>query len=403
MKILHTSDWHLGQKFISKEREEEHRLALRWLLEVIGTHKIDVLIVSGDIFDYGNPPNYSRKLYYNFLTDLIKTNCRHVVLIGGNHDSPAMLNAPKELLEALNINIIGSATEAIDDELILLKDEKGRVEAVVAAVPFLRDRDLKKSISGETEMERSEKIKSGIFNHYKVLGEAAAKYAAKGIPVIATGHLYAKGAIASGKQDNIYLGNLENIEAKAFPEVFDYVALGHIHRPQVVGKDKRIQYSGSLIPVSFSEIKDEKVVKIVEFDEKKKMTVEALAVPVFRRLKTVKGSLEEVQKKLENLHEKYKTQLTPWVEVIVESEKNIPDLSNLLRDFTEKMNIDLLKIRCTAQQYDLAIDEADQVELSELDPLQVFHRKLDAQKLPQKDAKAVENAFKELLENLDSE
>ncbi|MEL7220922.1 MAG: exonuclease subunit SbcD, partial [Bacteroidota bacterium] len=107
MKVLHTSDWHLGQKLLQLDRQEEFALALDWLLEVIIAEQIDVLLVSGDIFDIGNPPNQSRELYYNFLRRLLNSECRHVVITGGNHDSPAMLNAPRELLAAFNIHIVG--------------------------------------------------------------------------------------------------------------------------------------------------------------------------------------------------------------------------------------------------------------------------------------------------------
>ena len=117
MKIIHTSDWHLGQKFLYNDREAEHQMALDWLLDTITQNEVDGLVVAGDIFDIGNPPNYARRMYYRFLTQLIHTSCRHVLITGGNHDSPAMLNAPRELLQALNIHVVGAATENLEDEL----------------------------------------------------------------------------------------------------------------------------------------------------------------------------------------------------------------------------------------------------------------------------------------------
>jgi len=98
MKILHTSDWHLGQKFISKERTEEHEAALKWMLQVIDKQEVECLIVSGDIFDTFNPSSVAQNLYYDFLEDLRETKCKYAIIIGGNHDSPAMLNAPRRLL-----------------------------------------------------------------------------------------------------------------------------------------------------------------------------------------------------------------------------------------------------------------------------------------------------------------
>jgi len=138
MKILHTSDWHLGQKFLTNDRKAEHEMALDWLYDTIQTEKVHALIVAGDVFDIGNPPSYARTIYYRFLTKLQGSCCRHIIIIGGNHDSPSMLNAPKELLEILNVHIIGAATGDINDEIIPLKDGKGNLEAVIAGVPFLR-------------------------------------------------------------------------------------------------------------------------------------------------------------------------------------------------------------------------------------------------------------------------
>ncbi len=248
MKFLHTADWHLGQKFKGNlDRIEEHRHVMNWMLELIRKEKIELLIVAGDIFDTPNPPNNARELYYRFLVDANKLGCQHIIITGGNHDSPNMLNAPKEILYAIHTHVIGKITENIEEQIIELKNKKGELEAVVAAVPFLRDRDLKSAISGETGEERIERIKEGIKNHYVKLAKAVEPYQNKNIPIITTGHLYAKGATTSDKQDNIYIGDMENIAADDFPTIFDYVALGHLHKSQIIGKKKHIRYSGSII------------------------------------------------------------------------------------------------------------------------------------------------------------
>ena len=233
MKILHTSDWHLGQRLLQMDRHEEFRMALDWLHSVIEKEKIEVLLVAGDIFDIGNPPNQARQLYYRFLRRLLNSTCRHIVITGGNHDSPAMLNAPRELLESFNIHVVGAATDNIEEELLVLKNDKGEEELIVAAVPFLRDRDLRITKVGEEQQSRQARLQEGLQQHYQSLAELAQPYADQGLPIIAMGHLYAKGSVASDKQDNIYVGNRENMEAGQFPTVFDYVALGHIHRAQL--------------------------------------------------------------------------------------------------------------------------------------------------------------------------
>ena len=396
MKILHTSDWHLGQKFSSREREEEHRLALDWLAQAITEEEIDLLIIAGDVFDIGNPPNYARALYYNFFKKIRRSNCRHIVITAGNHDSPHMLEAPKELLQLLDIHVVGIATNHPADELLVLKDEQGNPEVIVAAVPFLRDQDLRRSVSGENGQDRVERIREGILAHYEAVGKAAEPWEKLEIPIIATGHLYTSGAQASDKQDNIYLGNLENIRADQFPAVFDYVALGHIHRAQAVGGIRHIRYCGSLIPLSFSETKDDKVVTIIAFQKKIISEIRDLPVPVFRRLKTIEGSFGKVQERLEALNEKYKDQLPAWVEVIVDSDTVIPNLSGLLQDFISGMNVELLKTKLKHSNYTGLDSHFEWQELAELAPREVFRKKIESAGRPPEDAEVLMETFMEL-------
>ncbi len=402
MKILHTADWHLGQKFLFYDRELEHQLALDWLLDLITKEKIEVLIIAGDIFDIGNPPNYARRLYYRFLTKLQNTNCRHAIITGGNHDSPAMLNAPKDLLEALNVHVVGAATSDLEDEIVILKNPNNEIEAVIAAVPFLRDRDLRTSFSGESSTERITRIKEGIYQHYAHSAEIATKYKSLDVPIITTGHLYAKGALSSDKQDNIYIGNMENIEAEQFPDLFDYVALGHLHRAQIVGGMKHIRYSGSIIPLSFSEIQDKKSVSLIEFKNRKIGKIEVVPIPLFRELVTVKGSYEAVQKKLDKLAIQFsKTELPAWVEVIIETEKLIPNLDNLLNDYVKDMNLELLKIRTNRQLFSLD-NQTEQLSLNDLDPIDVFKKKCESFGSPPDEMEELLATFNE-LENWMSE
>ncbi len=395
MKVLHTSDWHLGQKFHSREREEEHRFALDWLADTIAEEAVDLVIVAGDVFDIGNPPNYARALYYGFFKKLRRSKCRHIVITAGNHDSPHMLDAPKELLQLLDIHVIGAATPDPADEVLVLKNEKGEPEAVVAAVPFLRDQDLRRAISGETGEERIDRVKAGILAHYEAVGKAAEAHQQLNVPIIATGHLYATGAVASDKQENIYLGNLENIRAGQFPGVFDYVALGHIHRAQAIGGEEHIRYCGSLIPLSFSETKDDKVVTVITFDQRKITEIKELEVPSFRRLKTIEGSLEYVQERLERLHEKYKEQNTVWVEVIVDEDTIIPNLNGMLQDFVRDMNIDLLgvKLKHSLKSLDELISHE---ELEDLRPVDVFRKKCESAGRAPADVETLVETFLEL-------
>ena len=390
MKILHTSDWHLGQKFLSNHRQEEHERALNWLRTTIETEKVDLLLVAGDIFDIGNPPNYARTLYYRFLTNLQNSCCRHIIITGGNHDSPAMLNAPKELLQILNVHVVGAAAEDITDEIIELFDGQGNLEAVIAAVPFLRDRDIRQSISGETGLERIARIQEGIVRHFQELGKAVKKYAKKDVPILATGHLYAKGATASDKQDNIYIGDIENIEGSQFPRVFDYVALGHLHRAQLVGGQHHIRYSGSIIPLSFSEIQDRKSVQLLDFKGKKLKNIVEVKIPRFRELVSFTGDLESVKKRLQRFDEKRKGELMPWIEINIETEEKIPNLDGEIREFAKDFWMDILKIR--TKSHHLGLENFTlEANLDDLSPEEVFLKKCES------DGKIIETQQKELV------
>lgn len=397
MKILHTSDWHLGQKLLFNDRTEEYRAALDWLLTTIREQKVDVVLVAGDIFDIGNPPNYARQLYYNFLRALLVSPCRHIVITGGNHDSPAMLNAPRELLEALNIHIVGAATEDIQDELLVLKDAEGEPELIVAAVPFLRDRDLRTSIAGEDEADRQERLQQGLSRHYEDLAVLAENYQDHDIPIMAMGHLYAKGAVASDKQDNIYVGNRENMEAAQFPDIFDYVALGHIHRAQLVEGKEHIRYSGSLIPLSFSETADEKGVYLLSFEGRKRIALEQLMVPTFRRLKTIQGTLEKVQESLDRFAAKTDRLLDPWVEIIVESKEFIPQLDQQIRAYAAEMPLEIVKVRIIRQHQPLITVDPVLPDLDDLDIEEVFRRKCESEgKLSETEMASLLLTFREL-------
>lgn len=394
MRFLHTSDWHLGQKFLHQDRTQEHQLALDWLVQTIDDQKIDCLIIAGDIFDIGNPPNYARRMYYRFLTRLLDTCCQHIIIIGGNHDSPAMLNAPKELLEALNMHVIGTTTGNLEDEIIELKDEKEELKAVIAAIPFLRDKDLRSSISGETGNDRIKAIRAGIRTHYEEIGVAIEQYQAAKVPLLAVGHLYVKGSYAAEERANIYIGDKENIEAAQFPDLFDYVALGHIHRAQAFKGYEKVQYSGSLIPLSFSETKDEKVVKIVELKESQ-LKIQDIIVPQFRRLKTIKMEFEVVKKRLLKLHEDYKDELEVWVDIVVTDEKSVPNLDLELREFVRDLNVKLLKIRTTFQSRHHAV-KATEIDLKDLKPTDVFLQKCEAEGYNKEETQELLSSFKEL-------
>lgn len=279
LTILHTSDWHLGRRLYGRMRYEEFEAFLSWLQETISAHKVDVLIVAGDIFDTMTPSNRAQALYYEFLGKVSKLCCEHIVIVAGNHDSPTFLDAPSKVLKFLNIHVIGTACDDLNDEVLVLDTIDGTPHCIIAAVPYLRDRDVRGSHAGESADSKDANVIKGIRAHYdevasiaKARQEHLSNAHQRHIPIIATGHLFAAGSKTTeddGVRD-LYVGSLGQISADMFDDGFDYVALGHLHVPQRVGGCEHIRYSGSPIAMGFGEAKQQKQVLLVEFGEVEK-------------------------------------------------------------------------------------------------------------------------------------
>jgi exonuclease SbcD len=257
MKIIHTSDWHLGQHLMGKTRQAEHQSFLDWLLASAITHNADAILVAGDIFDTGSPPSYARELYNHFIVALSKTGTR-LIILGGNHDSVATLGESKSLLAELNTSVIPGVAADAGEQVLLFKQKDGSAGAVLCAIPFIRARDVQQSVAGQSSDEKQLSLQAGIFQHYQMLYQRALDtrmaLGLPQLPIIVTGHLTTVGASASESVREIYVGTLEAFPTSAFPPA-DYIALGHIHRPQKVGGFEHIRYCGSPIPLSFDEAK----------------------------------------------------------------------------------------------------------------------------------------------------
>ncbi|WP_161890638.1 exonuclease SbcCD subunit D C-terminal domain-containing protein [Pontibacter russatus] len=405
MRVLHTSDWHLGQRLVNLERTEEHQRFLDWLLQTIAQEQVEALIMAGDVFDNGAPSNTALKLYYDFLRRVCATCCRHVIITGGNHDSVATLNAPRELLECFNIYVIGGATEDPLDELLELKNEQGDIELVVCAVPFLRDRDVRLSVAGERYEEREQRIKQGIAAHYAAFVPHLQQYKEQHIPIVATGHLFAAGSTASDSEKEIHVGNLGQIGAEQFPREFDYVALGHLHRPQKVNNQHHIRYSGSPIPLSFSEVTDKKVNYILDFEGGKLAELRELEIPCCRKLLRFKGPLEKVKQQLA-IYDNSGYTLTAWAELQVELESPLPDLNQQLEEVLRlKLELQLLihrpPIISTARQT-LEQQVREEADLHSLGEKDVFRKRCESA-FPDSDHTELLTTFSELLELMGQE
>ncbi|WP_086980997.1 exonuclease subunit SbcD [Vibrio aphrogenes] len=386
MKILHTSDWHLGQNFFTKNRKEEHQAFIDWLLDVVLKHDIDAIIIAGDVFDTGAPPSYAREMYNQFIVKINQLGVTLVVL-GGNHDSVSMLNESKQLLACLNTYVIANTSEELTDQVLVLNDRQGQPGVIICAVPFIRPRDVVQSSAGDSSIDKNQALGAAIKRHYEKLHQLALTTQArlqqetnKTLPIVATGHLTALGVTSSESVRDIYIGSLEAFDAKAFPPV-DYIALGHIHRPQIVAKSDSIRYSGSPIPLSFDEIKgvsinDEsmsnKQIVLIEFTDQNKR-IEPISVPLFQPMATLKGTLESLEQQLQQFEH---CPQTVWLCIHVEHDDYLSDLQSRIQAITEGYNVEVLQLRRSRTQQSQSLTQQSKETLAELTPYEVFNKRL---------------------------
>ncbi|CDF80452.1 exonuclease SbcD [Formosa agariphila KMM 3901] len=397
MKILHTADWHLGHRLHEQSQVEEQTLFLSWVLDYIIENNIDVLLISGDVFDSGSPSNQSLHMYYNFLVKLKSTSCESIIITGGNHDSPGTLNAPKDLLKALSIHVVGKASEAIEDEVFEIEINTEKI--IVAAVPYLRDGDIRRATAGESFEDLTDKYKTALIKHYEQAAEQCKRINTTTAPVIAMGHLFAMGGSISDSEQNIYVGTLGHIGASDFPSYFDYVALGHLHRPQIVGDNNKIRYSGSPNVLSFSEINYDKKVIVLTVEDNKIKTIESDTIPDFRPFHRLTGDIasciSQFPRVVTNSYN-----LTPWVEIILDESHTVN--TDDLKKAAENYPFEILKIALKKQQKIKGIEELlkDTTSIKELLPTEVFKLKCKEMDFNLEERPEVMDAFYEILNSV---
>ena len=377
MKLLHTSDWHLGQSFFTKSRKQEHSAFLTWLLKQVELHQIDAVIVAGDIFDTGTPPSYAREMYNQIVVSMNQVGCA-LVILGGNHDSVSTLNESRQLLARLNTWVIANTSHDLSEQLIPLKSKNGDIGALLCAVPFIRPRDVTVSQSGESAQSKQQALTTAIQQHYHSLFNIALDYKQQHnleVPILMTGHLTALGAQSSESVRDIYIGTLEGFDANLFPPA-DYIALGHIHRPQLVAKSEYIRYSGSPIPLSFDEIRTEKQVMMIDTgDAGEPVSVTPIPVPCFQPLATVKGSLEEIEEQIARLNFEV-SPLPIWLAIEVNAQDYLSDLHHRIQNITEPYHVEVLQLRRARDNNKNTLRSVRNETLSELTPLEVFDKRL---------------------------
>ena len=401
MKLLHTSDWHLGQTLMRRKRYEEFEALLHWLADTVRQHDIDVLLVAGDIFDGSSPSNRAQEMYYRFLWQMAASCCRHVVIIAGNHDSPAFLAAPKELLKALHIHVVGSAAATPEGEVLLLRNEQGAPELIVCAVPYLRDKDIRVAEAGESIEDKERKLVAGIRDHYAAvaaLAEQKRRELGANIPIVGMGHLFAAGGQCGGDDGmrELYVGSLAHVAAGSLPSCFDYLALGHLHAPQKAGGSETARYSGSPLALGFGEAKQQKSMCLVAF-RGAAPSVELLPVPVFQELERIKGDWDGIARRILELSA---AGSQGWLEVIFDGDEVIGDLSERLESAISGTGMEILVTR-NNRSIARALGQIHEAEnLADLDARDVFERCLAAHEVPEDQRPELISAYRETLVSL---
>ncbi|MFF1018337.1 exonuclease subunit SbcD [Proteus mirabilis] len=405
MRIIHTSDWHLGQYFFTKTRAQEHQQFLDWLLAQIREQQVDAVIVAGDIFDTGSPPSYARELYNRFVVAIRDTQCQ-LIILGGNHDSVATLNESKSLLACLNTTVIANVHTETPQAPIILYQKNHTPGALLCAIPYLRPRDMINSKSGQSGADKQGALKEAIADYYQRQYQAALdlrKQLNVNIPIIATGHLTTIGASVSDSVREIYIGTLEAFNATLFPP-FDYIALGHIHRPQCVNKSGHIRYSGSPIPLSFDESAQQKSVCLIDFEQDKLAEMTLLPIPEFQLLRTLSGSLQEIATQLEKLATQYnEMDTTIWLDIEVSTQDYLSDIQNRIQELTQSPLFEVIVLRRARKQRQ-ALMQNEKETLTELTVYDVFERRLAQHQFEtEEDKTRLTTLFKQAVEMAEQE
>ena len=405
MRILHTSDWHLGQHFIGKTRQTEHQALIAWLLEQVDAHQVDAVLIAGDIFDTGTPPSYARELYAQLVVSLHEAGVA-LLLLGGNHDSVATLGESRDLLARLGATVVPAA-DAPDQQVRVLPQRDGTPGCVVCAIPFIRPRDVIRSQAGDSAEDKQASLQAAIQAHYHdVFAAAEARRSAlaaelgRPLPLIATGHLTTVGASASESVREIYVGALEAFPTSAFPPA-DYIALGHIHRPQRVGGLEHIRYCGSPIPLSFDEAGQQKEVLLVDLDADGLQAVTPLPVPRFQALASLTGSLDELQGAIAAAALDASPERPLWLEVVVRTDDYLADLPARIEALTDGLPVEVLRIRRARGNAAASLLSEARETLDELTPDEVFARRLALEELSEEMRAALTERFRNVLASLE--
>jgi exonuclease SbcD len=365
MRLLHTSDWHLGHTLKEVAREHEHAAFLAWLLDACDREEPDVLVITGDVFDSATPPASAERMWFELLAAARRRRpAMDIVAIAGNHDSPARLGAPSAVLRELGVHVVGAlprrADGALDLERILIPVAGG--QGIVAAVPFVRPADVPADAADPLATIYGE-----------VIAAARARRRADQALVV-LGHLYVTGADPSMLSERrVSIGGQESASLRLFPDDIDYTALGHMHRAQRVGRES-IRYAGAPLALAIDEAAYRHQVVVVDFEGGRMREARAVAVPQTVGMVKITGALADVLAKVAALPPRGDGH-APYLEIVVRLDRPEPRLRTTIEAALDGKHVRLVSLKAESTGDGAAL--ADRVaarRLAELDPREVFAR-----------------------------
>jgi exonuclease SbcD len=385
LRLLHTSDWHLGHALHGFERAFEHERLVAWLLDTVEAEAVDAVLVSGDVYDAASPPLEAQQLWYHFLVEAWRRVPHlQILVIGGNHDSPARLDATDPFLRAMErLHVVGGVPrrdgKPLLDRLVLpLRDRAGQVQAWVAAVPFLR--------AADTGAGTEDAVAEATHRFFaQALAEARSRRE-EGQALVAMGHLYLVGTqVSSLSERHLFAGNQSAVSHDLFPADVAYAALGHLHLAQRVGEREHVRYAGSLLPLSFTERDYPHGVVVVELDGARAARVRPLRAPRFLELLRVPdagpaGALEDVLAALGALPARGAGPelARPLVEARVKVERPEPTLRARVEDALAGKEARFAKLSVETAGTGQALGDLELRPVADLLPEEVFRAKYAA-------------------------
>jgi len=404
MRLLHTSDWHLGQTLHNYERGYEHQRFLDWLLDTLVAERVDVLLVAGDVFDNANPSAASQKQLYVFLQQArARLPALQLVVVAGNHDSAGRLEAPAPLLAAHGTHVIGHLLRGengdIDLERLLLplSGADGQVRAWCLAVPFLRPGDVPKLPAGDTQ----DAYLGGIALLYRQLTDLALARRQPGQAIVAMGHCHMVGGeMSNDSERRIVIGGTEMLPSGIFDTTIAYAALGHLHKAQAVGGQEHIRYCGSPIPLSFAEVNYRHQVLCLDIDGETLQSVRVIEVPravPLLRVPATPAPIAEVLAQLAALDvPEAPAEAQPFLEVRVRLDAPEPGLRTRIETALDGKPVRLAKIETSSAARSSAPENMTLDQLGQLQPDDIF-RRLYQQKYAKEAPPELLSALAELL------